>query len=173
MDGIAKVLLEAGDLQGHLRRVQPQVFRRHDDVVGPAAVAIHADNLRVLAKVRPAGAAGCAGVADDVALCRNIVPDLDLIHHLSNLDHMPAKFVPHDHRRLDAALRPRIPLVDVQVRPADGRGCNLDQHFPRPRFGNRHLHQLQARGTIGLDDGTHHVFAAAHGTLPRVTGPEW
>src|SRR5207245_9291373 len=61
-------------------------------------------------------------------------------------------------RRVDTALGPFVPAVDVVIGPAEGRGQDPHDHLPRAgrRLGN--VQQLQPRGRLRLDQRTHASF---------------
>jgi len=68
--------------------------------------------------------------------------------------------VADDEGRLDATLRPGIPVVDVHVGAADGGGLDFDQHLVGADLRDVHGDHFQARGGTGLADGLH---LALHG----------
>src|SRR4026207_1592375 len=79
--GVAERLLEARDLGWQLRAVvSPDDGRGHRDVVAGAAVAVDAEDLRLLAHVRLAGTAVEADAARDVAFGGHVVALLDVPH---------------------------------------------------------------------------------------------
>ena len=155
--GIAKGILDGGPFHGHVRRVQPGVLRGEGQIFGETAVAIHSDNGDVLADVRPAGAALGADTAHDVTFGGDEIPG----HHRRNLrahlDHLAAELVAGDDRRLDTALRPGIPVPDMQIGAADGGRPDLDQHITRPHGGDVHPLHLQSGPRLRFDHGSHLV----------------
>jgi hypothetical protein len=69
---------------------------------------------------------------NQVAFCKSFDVIADLIN---NAD----KLMPNDHRHPNHLLRPSIPVVDVQVRAADGRFQNADQHIVTAELWNGNL----------------------------------
>ena len=65
------------------------------------------------------------------------------------------ELVPDRHRGRDRRLSPLIPLVDVEIGPADARGMHLDQHLVGPRFGHGHVFEAQTLLVGVLDQRSH------------------
>src|SRR2546422_4646793 len=84
-------------------------------------------------------------------LGRDVVPDGDRRHPRAGLDDLAAQLMADDARRVDTALGPFVPAVDVVIGPAEGRGQDPHDHLPRAgrRLGN--VQQLQPRGRLRLD----------------------
>ena len=116
----------------------PDVRRRHRDVLGEAAVAVHADDFRVRADVRVAGAAEQAASVDDVALRGHAIALVDVGDETADSHDVAGELVPDDDRRLDAPLRPVVPVVDVHVGAAHAGAPDANQDFvvADRRFGN-------------------------------------
>src|SRR5437016_5699723 len=68
---------------------------------------------------------------------------------------LPGEFVTHHQRRLDAALRPRVPVGDVDVRAAHPGVPYRDEHLAWAGGRLRHRRDLQAGDTLLFDDGFH------------------
>ena len=77
------------------------------DALGPGA--LHA----------PAGNAVAAPPADQVALAAHEVAYLEVVDVDAELHDLADELVADDERDRDVRLRPRVPRIDVQVRPAD------------------------------------------------------
>ena len=157
VDRVTEVLQHARDLGRHVGRVDPQVASRHGNVLGPAAVAVDADDLRVLADVSVAGAALRAFAADDMALGGNKIALAYLRHVASHGHDMAAQLVTHHQGRVDALARPFIPFVDVQIGAADGRSAHFDQCVLWPERRNRNLAQDHAWRLFRFHDGLHRL----------------
>ena len=138
MDGIPQRFLQAGKLRRDFPRGLPEdaLGKPHELGVGP--VLIDAQYPVVLADVRVACPALKAHGARDMRLGRDIVPDGDRRHPRAGLDDLAAQLMADDARRVDAALGPFVPAVDVVIGPAEGRGQDPHDHLPRAgrRFGN-------------------------------------
>src|SRR5262249_59816711 len=102
-----------------VRVVDPDVGHRHGDVFGECAGALHADALRVLAQVAAAGQAVAAVAADDVPLGADDLAGVEVLDVGTDLDDAADELVADDQRHRDGALRPGVPLPDVQVGAAD------------------------------------------------------
>src|SRR5690606_5197866 len=146
---------ERGQLARDLVRDRPQVAGRHHHVVGKRAVATDADAHGVGAQVLLAGAAVAAVAADQVALGRHPLAGL-VARHAWPDRRDPADELVADHQpRLDRALAPFVPQVDVQVGAADRGLFHPDQHLVRPRRGNRDFFHPHALGGLALDQRAH------------------
>ena len=167
-DGVPERLLEAGDLRRKLRAVVlPDDGRRNGDEVGEPAVAVDAEDLRPLAHVRPAGPAVEAGSAGDVALGGHVVALRDVAHLAARRDDRPAELVPERQRRVHALGRPLVPAVDVEIRAADARRLDPDEHLVRLRCGDRDLVEDESGLGLALANGSHRLHGAL--ILPRAT----
>ena len=124
VDGVAERVEDRGDLLVDARPVVPDVGHRQGDVLGERAVAPDAEPDRVGAQVPAAGQAVAAPAADDVALAADTrSPRPEVVDVAADLDDLADELVADDERRLDRLRRPRIPRLDVEVRPADARSC--------------------------------------------------
>src|SRR5271157_403979 len=136
----------------------PDVRLGNDDVLGEGAIRVHADDLHMLADVRFAGAALQALAAGHVHLGGNEVAFLDARHFVPDRFNRAAELVPGNQWRMNATLCPLVPLVNVQVRAADGRHLDLDQYIggAKLRFGN--FADLRARRGLRLYHGKHRIW---------------
>ncbi len=76
-----------------------------------------------------------------------------------------AKFVSGNQRRMNAVLRPRVPVINVQVGAADARRLHLHEHVAEANLGDLDLTDLGARLGLGL---YHRQHGVGHGN-PRRT----
>ena len=102
-----------------------------------------------------AGAALQAVAADDVSLGRHELPDLELGDALSHGHDFARELVADDDRRVDASLRPAVPIGDMQIGAADPRVADRDQHLTRSRAGLGDGSDAEAGGARLLHDGLH------------------
>mmetsp|Transcript_85169 Transcript_85169/g.244467 ORF Transcript_85169/g.244467 Transcript_85169/m.244467 type:complete len:357 (-) Transcript_85169:188-1258(-) len=107
------------------------------------------------AQVPPAGAAIAAHSARDVTFANDAGTQLQAPHLGAELLDHTTVLVANDHRGRDGALRPVVPLVDVDVGAADGRLLDLDQHVIRANRGLRHVHEGQALTAVLLHERLH------------------
>ena len=135
---VAHRIVNAADVVRHVVVEMPDVRRRHRDVLGEASVAIDADDLRVRADVRVAGAAEQAASVDDVSFGRHAIAFFHVGDELADLHDFAGELVADDERRLHASLRPRVPVVDVHVGAADAGAPHANQNFivSNGRLGN-------------------------------------
>ena len=129
----------------------------NDDVFGEGAVGVHADDLDVLADVRFADAALQALAAGHVHLGGDEIAFLHAGDLVADGLHRAAELVSGNERRMNAALRPLVPVVNVQVGAADGGDLDLDQDVGAAelRFGN--FADLGARRGLRLYNGKHGI----------------
>ena len=112
---------------------------RNTDIFGKRAVAINANTNGILAPLDIAGMAVTAMVAGNVPFARDALADMQPCHAFAERGDFADIFMTDGHGRLDVLLRPRIPVVDVDIRAADGGLVDLDEDLSRTRHGNRHL----------------------------------
>ena len=122
----------------HARLVVPDIRHRHADVFRERPRAVHTDALRVRAKMPPPREAVPATPAHDMPLRAHDVALAEIIHVRSDVHDLADELMPHDHRHRDRLLRPRVPFENVQVRPADARLEDADEHVvdSDDRLGN-------------------------------------
>jgi hypothetical protein len=123
----------------------PHVGRGHRDVFREASVAIDADDLRVRAHVRISGAAQEASAVDNMPFGSNAIAFLNVGDESSDFDYVAGEFMADDERRLAAAARPLIPVVDVHVGSANSGAANFDQNFIVSDFRLGHITQNHSR----------------------------
>jgi hypothetical protein len=106
-----------------------------------------------------ARAAVAAMAADDMAFGRNAVADLVAGDAGADFDDAADEFMADGQAGLDRALRPFVPLVDVQVGAADRGLFHLDQHLVRADLRHGHLFHPDALFGLALDQGFHRLLA--------------
>ena len=109
------------------------------NIFGKRPVTINADADGILASLDIAGMAVTAMVAGNVPFARDALADVQPGHAFTESGDFADVFMTDGHGRLDMQLRPRIPVVDVYVRAADGGFVDFDKNLARAGFGNRHL----------------------------------
>ncbi len=140
------------------RRVElPDVGLGNDDVLGEGAVGVDADDLHVLADVRLADTALQALAARDVHFSGDEVAFLDAGHFVADGLDRAAEFVTGNQGRMNAALRPLVPLINMQIGAADGRRLDFDQHIGRAILRYRNFADFCARRGRGLNNSKHSI----------------
>src|SRR5436190_1991283 len=126
----------------------PDVRRGHCDVFSEASVAIDADDLRVWADVRVSSSAKQTTAVDDVALGGDAISLAHVGDETADLRHFARELVSDDDWWFHAALRPRIPVVDVHVSAAHAGASYANQNFivPDGRHGNVFENETRGRG---------------------------
>ena len=107
----------------------PDVGGGHAYVVGEAAVAIDADDLRVGTDVRVPRAAEEAASIDYVSLGRDAISGPDIGDEAADLHDVAGEFMADHDGWLHAAACPVIPFEYVNVGSADSRAAHADEHF--------------------------------------------
>ena len=120
-----------------------------------APVAVDADALGVRAEVAAPGHAVAAAPADEVALAADEVAGVKVVDVAADLDDLADELVSDDQRHRHGALRPGVPVVDVQIGAADAGAQHADQHIvdAEGRLGN--VFEPQAGRRLALDQSLH------------------
>src|SRR5439155_12457013 len=95
--------------------VVPDVGHRHRYVLRKRTRTIDPDPSRVLAKVPPPGQTVAAPPANHVPFGAHDLARKEIRDVRSDGNYFTDEFVADDHRDGDGALRPGIPVVDVEV----------------------------------------------------------
>src|SRR6266576_2516528 len=93
--------------------------------------------------------------AVDVHLRTDKITRLDRRDFVSHAFDVSTKLMSERQRRLDAPLRPTVPSVNMQVRPANGSGLHADQHVGRTNRRHRDRVHLQAPRGLHLPQRFH------------------
>src|SRR5690606_19677371 len=149
---------------GDIGRQLEHVGGRQAEQLAKAARPVHPHAHRVAAQVAAAGAAVATVAAGDVPFARDAVAGLVLHHLAAHLFNHAHVFVAGDHRDRDGPLGPIVPVVDVNVGPADGGLRDADQHIVGADGGLGDVVHPEPRFAILLDEGLHATtFAAEKG----------
>ena len=143
--GVAEGIEDRGDVEVDARRVLPDVRHRQRDVLGERARAVDADALGVGAEVPAPGHAVAAAAAHEVPLAADDVAGREVVHVRADRDDLADELVADDHRHRDRALRPGVPVVDVQIGAADAGAQHADQHVVDADLGLGRVDEPDAR----------------------------
>src|SRR5207342_2589192 len=106
--------------------------------------------------VRPSGPAGGTDPARDVGLDGHEGTLLHVVDLGTDRLHGPRHLVTERHRHAGhTTLGPLVPVEDVEVGPADGRGVHADEHLTLARCRDRDVAELGAGARCGLAQGAH------------------
>ena len=133
----------------------PTIRLRDGDELGPGTVAIHADALCVWAKVAATSETITAVPAGDVTFADNEIAFGETFNMIPDAIDYSDEFVADGHRHWDRLLRPRVPVIYMYVRPADGRFEDADEDVVARNFGNGNLLEPQTGLGFRLHDGLH------------------
>ena len=105
--------------------------------------------------MRRTRAAGVTAAAAHVALAANEVADGHPLDVGGDLGDRTPELMANDPRGHNAGAGPRIPGVDMQVRPADPPGKHLDEDFASPGPGDGRVGEFQPRSAVWLEQRLH------------------
>ena len=83
--------------------------------------------------------------ANDVSLRRDRFARNEIADGAADLIDDADEFVSDDHGDGDRLLSPRVPVIDVDVGPADRSLLDPDENIVRSHFGDRHFFQAKSR----------------------------
>ena len=118
--------------------VLPDVGVRQGNQLRERARTVDAHALGVRAQMAAASEAVAAAPADHVALAADDVTRLEVVDIRAHFDNLAHKLVADRHGDRNGGLRPLVPVVDMQVGPANARVAGPDQHIVHAdrRLGN-------------------------------------
>src|SRR4051812_2646711 len=99
-----------------------------------------------------------AAPADDMPLSAYHVAEVKVVYVGPRRDDLADELVPDHHRHRDGLLCPSIPVVDVQIRPADARLADADEDIVDADFGLGHILQPEAGFRLRFDEGFHEYW---------------
>ena len=135
----------------------PDIRNRHRDVLGVGPVSVDADASRGRTEVSPSGQAVSATATDDVAFGADEVADLEIVDVAADFNDTADKLMSDDQGDADGLLCPGIPVPDMDVRAADRRLADLDQHVVDADLRDRDVFQPEARLRLTLDQCFHYI----------------
>ncbi len=155
MHGIAERIQDGAELVVDVVGQRHDVEARHLDVFGEGARNIDPDAAGLGIEMEAAATRGAALHADDVALARHALPDLETTHGGADLDDLARIFVPHHHGHRDGAAGPLVPAVDMDVGAADPGLVDPDQHVVGADHREGFVAEPQSGFGFRLDQGFH------------------
>src|SRR6266496_3415479 len=132
------------------------LWNRHK--FSPRTGTIHANALRVRAKMTPPGKTIATMTTGDVPLADYEIALCKSFHVIANGINNADKLVTNRHRHRNGFLRPRVPVVDVHVGPTDGSFQNPDEHLVAANFWDRNFLEPETGLGFGLHNGLHHFL---------------
>src|SRR5262249_8137117 len=158
VDGVAERFLEAGEFRWNGRRGLPQHRFRQDDVFRERSVAIDAEDAVILAYMGLSGTTLETMATCDVRLGGDVIAHLDERDIRTDLHDFTAHFMTNDARRVNAAMRPGIPIVNMRIRPAERGGGDADDGIGETRCRIRSVGGGQPWLCRRLDERTHELI---------------
>ena len=119
MNGVAEGIETGKHIERNRWIGVPAVVLRDDHEFGPCAGTIHADPLRVRAKMAPSGETIPAMSAGDVTFANDEVAFRETFHVITNKIDNAHELVADSHRHRDRLLCPRVPIVNVDISSTD------------------------------------------------------
>lgn len=154
--GVAEGVEAGEDVEGDVGIAAPDVGSGDDEVVGERAVAVDADAEGVRAEVAGAGEAVAAVSADDVAFAGDEGFEFPAADVFADGFDVADVFVADDHGGFDGGGGPVVPLVDVDVRPADGGLEDFDPYVVGAGFRDgKVVPEFESGAGGGFDEGAH------------------
>jgi hypothetical protein len=103
----------------------------------------------------PTGETIAAMTANNVTFARHEIARRKTFHPSADaLDHAD-KFMPDDHRHRDRLLRPGVPVVNVDIGPADRSFPDPDEHVVVAHFRHRHFLEPKPGFRLAFDQRLH------------------
>jgi len=95
--------------------------------------------------------------ANEMPFSGDEIANTEIVNIASDLNDPAHKLVTDRHGNRNSLLSPFIPVVNVNVRAADGGLVNLDKDVIDPHLRDRNLFQPEAGLPFGFDQGFHGV----------------
>ncbi len=127
--GVAERIEYRRDIEIDVFVVFPDIRVRHGHVFGKTAVGIDAVAERIRTFVTTARETITTTPAYQMAFDTDDVADVEVVDVRANFDDLADEFVPQDRRNLDRRLRPRVPVIDMNIRAANAGLRHLNQHI--------------------------------------------
>src|SRR5205807_367239 len=140
----------------------PDIRLRNTNVLSKRPVRIDPDDFHKLADVRFAGTALQTLAAGDVHLSGNEIAFLDAGDLLTVSHHLAAELVPWNQWWMNPSLRPAVPVINVEVGPADGGNFHLDQYVGSANFGKGNVADFNSRLRLRFDHRQHGIGHERH-----------
>ncbi len=135
---------------------RPEIAGGQADVGRESTVDVDAEDARVGADMEVAAPTFGAVVTDDVGLDSEAFADkARIVDAVPDGNDGTADLVTHHPRRSHPRLRPRVPVVEMNVGPAHRSGGNLEKNLTGPGYGFGDITEVEPRGGGGLDDRLH------------------
>src|SRR3569832_1905635 len=153
--GVAEGIEYRGDVGGDVVEHGPEIRGRHLEVFGDGAVAPATDADRTVTEMAFARAAIAADAAGDMAFARDAIAHFVTDDAGTDLDDEAHEFVADDARHMDVALRPVIPVHDVEVSAADAGLADADLYLVGADGRAGRVFHPEARLGAAFDEGFH------------------
>ncbi len=139
----------------------PDVRLRDGEKFRKRALPVDPDPFRVRAEMAPTGKTITAMPTNDVSLAGHEIARRKPFHPAADPLDDSDVLVPDHHRDRDRLLRPGIPVVNVNISPADRGLFDSDENIIVADLRHGHLFEPQARLRFALHQGLHRLLHAA------------
>ncbi len=155
MGSIAERVQDRGQLIADRVRQAKQVHRRDGQIFRKRARPIDTNANGIDAQVPFPRAAVAAVPAGDMSFRGHPIALFVAGDLAARGGDNAGEFVTHRHGQRDGCLGPLIPLVDMNVRAANGAALGADQHVVGPDVGHRDVFQPKTRLSLALHQRLH------------------
>jgi hypothetical protein len=107
--------------------------------------------------VPPAGQTIPATAASDVPLTAHDIPRMEIVYIGASLNNSADELVSNRHGNRNSALGPFIPVIDVQIGPANACAQNFDQDIIDADLRLRNVFEPQSRLSFTFDKCFHEL----------------
>src|SRR5690242_7467891 len=128
MHRIAEGIEDGSDIAIDRRVVMPDIGHRQGKILGKRTRTVHADATRMGTQMPAAGQTIAAASTDHMAFAAHELAGMEINHVGTDIDNLSHELVADNHRYGYRLASPLIPVVNVQVRPANACTIHFDQH---------------------------------------------
>src|SRR5262245_61221442 len=109
--------------------MMPDIGHGDRNEFSKSAAPIDANSHCVFAKMAATRQAIAPSAADYMPLRTDDYSRKEVLHIRTHLDDFADEFVSHNHRHRNRLLRPRVPLVNMQVSAANAGSVDTNEHI--------------------------------------------
>src|SRR5882757_8546227 len=134
----------------------PVIAHRQRDKLREGARTIHTHARRKGAEVAASGKTVAAAPTGDMSFAADNIAGMKVVYIRSNLDDLTNKLVADHHRHRNRLLRPLVPVVDMDICPANAGVAHPDKDVIDAILRFRNILQPQAGLAAALRQCLHH-----------------
>jgi len=145
MNGVSEGIENGGDVEIDALFVPPDIRHRDGNILSECPGPVDPHSPGVCAKVPASGQAVPAAPAHDVTLGANDISFMKIGHVGPGVDNLADELVADHHGDRNGALRPFVPVINVQIGTADTRSEHADQYIIDSDNGLRDIFEPEPR----------------------------